>query len=135
MAGSRFDAWPDGEMLISSVILPRAPLGASPVSTASDRQRETIVNNESAEIIRMLNTAFAEYTSDRHDYYPAGLRERIDEINTTVYENVNNGVYRSGFAGTQAAYEAAVFPTLDEQAAAKDVITKQWDSVVGANVQ
>jgi putative glutathione S-transferase len=73
-----------------------------------DRQRETIVNNESAEIIRMLNTAFAEYTSDRHDYYPAGLRERIDEINTTVYENVNNGVYRSGFAGTQAAYEAAV---------------------------
>ena len=81
-----------------------------------DRQRETIVNNESAEIIRMLNAEFAQYTPDRYDYYPAALREEIDRINAVVYENVNNGVYRSGFAGTQDAYEAAVkrlFETLD----------------------
>jgi putative glutathione S-transferase len=78
-----------------------------------DKRTGTIVNNESAEIIRMLNDAFGTPTSD---YYPAAFRREIDEVNALVYENVNNGVYRCGFAGTQAAYEAAtrrLFDALD----------------------
>jgi putative glutathione S-transferase len=81
-----------------------------------DKERKTIVNNESSEIIRMLNSEFAQYTSASDDYYPATLRGHIDEINEMVYANVNNGVYRCGFAGTQDAYEAAakqLFHTLD----------------------
>ena len=82
-----------------------------------DKQTRTIVNNESAEIIRMLNSAFDAFTPARTDYYPGALRERIDEINAMVYERVNNGVYRCGFAGSQKAYEAAfdrLFSALDE---------------------
>lgn len=82
-----------------------------------DKERRTIVNNESAEIIRMLNDAFAAYVPPGHDYYPPELRAEIDEINAFVYANVNNGVYRCGFAGTQSAYEAAakrLFDALDE---------------------
>jgi putative glutathione S-transferase len=81
-----------------------------------DRQRNTIVNNESAEIIRMLNSAFNAFTADRVDYYPPVLREEIDAINERIYTTVNNGVYRAGFATTQAAYESAfnaLFETLD----------------------
>lgn len=69
-----------------------------------DKLTAAIVNNESADIIRMLNSAFGTPTID---YYPAALRSEIDEVNALVYENVNNGVYRCGFAGKQAAYEAA----------------------------
>ena len=72
-----------------------------------DKERRTIVNNESAEIIRMLNGAFGRFTNVRTDYYPAPLRAEIDGINALVYENVNNGVYRAGFATTQDAYEEA----------------------------
>ena len=82
-----------------------------------DKERRTIVNNESAEIIRMLNGAFGRFTNVRTDYYPPALREEIDRVNTLVYENVNNGVYRAGFATTQEAYEEAfraLFRTLDE---------------------
>jgi glutathionyl-hydroquinone reductase len=82
-----------------------------------DKKRGTIVNNESAEIIRMLNSAFDAFTDVRTDYYPASLRDAIDSINSLVYENVNNGVYRAGFATTQSAYEEAfleLFATLDE---------------------
>ncbi len=81
-----------------------------------DRKRRTIVNNESSEIIRMLNAAFAAFTDVHDDYYPPELRAEIDRINTLVYENVNNGVYRTGFAGTQEAYEEAflaLFAALD----------------------
>jgi glutathionyl-hydroquinone reductase len=81
-----------------------------------DKHTGTIVNNESAEIIRMLNSAFDACTDDRTDYYPPALRARIDEINASVYEEVNNGVYRCGFAGSQKAYEAAfdrLFGALD----------------------
>lgn len=81
-----------------------------------DKSRGTIVNNESAEIIRMLDTEFSRYVPAGHDYYPDALRARIDDINAVVYADVNNGVYRCGFAGTQKAYEAAVkrlFGTLD----------------------
>jgi putative glutathione S-transferase len=82
-----------------------------------DKERRTIVNNESAEIIRMLNGAFGRFTNVRTDYCPAPLREDIDRINAFVYENINNGVYRTGFATTQEAYEEAfhsLFNALDE---------------------
>jgi putative glutathione S-transferase len=82
-----------------------------------DRETRTIVNNESSEIIRMMNSEFGACTEDRTDYYPAALRDEIDAINQRVYENVNNGVYRCGFATTQEAYEAAfdrLFAALDE---------------------
>jgi glutathionyl-hydroquinone reductase len=82
-----------------------------------DKDRRTIVNNESAEIIRMLNGAFGRFTNVRTDYYPQALRDEIDRVNTLVYENINNGVYRTGFATTQEAYEdafASVFAALDE---------------------
>jgi len=81
-----------------------------------DKERKTIVNNESSEIIRMLNSAFNAYGDATVDFYPPDLREEIDAINATVYETVNNGVYRCGFARTQAAYEEAfwaLFETLD----------------------
>lgn len=72
-----------------------------------DKQSNTIVNNDSAEIIRMLNSEFNEWGRSDLDYYPELLQEEINEINKRVYENVNNGVYRCGFATTQAAYDEA----------------------------
>ena len=81
-----------------------------------DKARRTIVNNESSEIIRMLNSAFTALTEEAADYYPQNLRTEIDALNDEIYANVNNGVYRCGFARTQAAYEAAfddLFATLD----------------------
>ena len=81
-----------------------------------DRLTGRIVNNESAEIIRMLNGEFAALGSDGRDHYPTAMWGDIDEVNAYVYDNVNNGVYRCGFAGTQAAYETAVrrlFAALD----------------------
>src|SRR5262249_8917763 len=77
----------------------------------------TIVSNESSEIIRMLNGAFEAFTNEHTDYYPPALRSEIDGINDLVYPNVNNGVYRAGFATVQDAYEQAfrnVFGTLDQ---------------------
>ncbi len=81
-----------------------------------DKRRETIVNNESAEIIRMLNDAFDPFAKRHYDFYPEPLRAEIDEINAFVYHNVNNGVYKAGFAATQEAYEEAfraLFAALD----------------------
>ncbi len=82
-----------------------------------DKERETIVNNESSEIIRMFNSAFDDYTESDLDFYPESLREEIDAINEIVYHNINNGVYRAGFATTQSAYDEAfdqLFNTMDE---------------------
>jgi len=82
-----------------------------------DKQRRTIVNNESSEIIRMLNSAFDACTNVRTDYYPQALRAEIDRLNEFTYSNINNGVYRAGFATSQAAYEQAfrnLFDALDE---------------------
>lgn len=82
-----------------------------------DRDQETIVCNESAEIIRMFNSEFNQLTGNNDDYYPASLRAEIDEINALVYENVNNGVYKCGFATVQGTYEEAydaLFAALDE---------------------
>lgn len=81
-----------------------------------DKKTGTIVNNESSQIIRLLNSAFNEFTDVKTDYYPAALRAEIDVINSTIYDNINNGVYKTGFATTQAAYEKAfqaLFSTLD----------------------
>ncbi|HEY8569120.1 glutathione S-transferase family protein [Microbulbifer sp.] len=72
-----------------------------------DKERECIVSNESAEIIRMFNSAFDGLTGDQQDFYPQDLRGDIDATNELVYQNVNNGVYRAGFATSTSAYEAA----------------------------
>ncbi|MGF1610414.1 MAG: glutathione S-transferase family protein [Kiloniellales bacterium] len=82
-----------------------------------DKQRGTVVSNESSEIIRMLNSAFDAWGKAGLDFYPKALRPAIDRINERVYETVNNGVYRAGFATSQNAYEEAfdaLFETLDE---------------------
>src|SRR3546814_415964 len=73
-----------------------------------DKRRGTIVNNESAEIIRMLNGAFDGVGATGPDFYPADLRPEIDAVNAMVYDTINNGVYKAGFATTQDAYEEAV---------------------------
>ena len=73
-----------------------------------DKKTSTIVNNESAEIIRIMNSSFNKITKNYDDYYPSKLRTEIDKINKITYENINNGVYKSGFSKTQSAYEDAV---------------------------
>ena len=78
-----------------------------------DKERETIVSNESSEIIRMFNSAFDGITGNTDDYWPEGERDAIEEVNARIYDTLNNGVYKSGFATTQAAYEAAVYPLFD----------------------
>lgn len=81
-----------------------------------DKEAHTIVNNESADIIRMFNGEFDDLTHELTDYYPEALSAEIEEINARIYETVNNGVYRAGFATTQQAYERAVrklFESLD----------------------
>lgn len=78
-----------------------------------DKARNTIVSNESAEIIRMLNGAFDGLTGNRDDYCPADLLPRIDALNARIYDRVNNGVYKAGFATSQAAYDEAVFPLFE----------------------
>ncbi len=84
--------------------------GRVTVPTLWDKQRHTIVNNESSDIIRMLNSAFDGVGALPGDYYPADLRAEIDSVNQRVYDTVNNGVYKAGFATTQEAYEEAVRP-------------------------
>ncbi|MBA3520833.1 MAG: glutathione S-transferase family protein [Rhizobiales bacterium] len=114
--------WPDdlyGKSQLYAIYLKADPKysGRVTVPVLWDKSRETIVNNESADIIRMLNSAFDEWGDDSLDFYPEPLRPEIDAINATVYEKVNNGVYRAGFATTQNAYDEAarmLFNTLEE---------------------
>lgn len=90
--------------------------GVVTVPVLYDRQRDTIVNNESSEIIRMLNGAFNQVGANAVDLYPVPLRSEIDSINAKIYNDINNGVYRVGFANSQAAYEQAftqLFAALD----------------------
>jgi putative glutathione S-transferase len=89
-----------------------------------DKERETIVSNESAEIIRMFNSAFDEITGNSDDYYPAALHDRIKEVNARVYDTLNNGVYKSGFATTQEAYDAAVHPLFDTLDWIEDILSQ-----------
>lgn len=91
--------------------------GRVTVPTLWDKQRQTIVSNESADIMRMFNAAFDGCGAVAGDFYPPALRQSIDAVNQQVYAKVNNGVYKAGFATSQAAYEAAataLFTTLDE---------------------
>jgi putative glutathione S-transferase len=78
-----------------------------------DKARNTIVSNESSEIIRMFNSAFNEITGNSDDYWPESLREEIEHVNSRIYDTLNNGVYKSGFATTQDAYEAAIHPLFE----------------------
>jgi glutathionyl-hydroquinone reductase len=87
-----------------------------------DRERDTIVNNESSEVLRMLDTAFEEFATRDVDLYPEGYREEVDSIIDAIYEPINNGVYRAGFAGSQEAYDEAI----DDLFSALD----HWDSVL-----
>jgi putative glutathione S-transferase len=87
-----------------------------------DRREETIVNNESAEILRMLDVAMDGVAENDVDLYPEGYRDEVDEIIEAIYDPINNGVYRAGFAGTQAAYDDAI----DDLFAALD----HWDEVL-----
>jgi putative glutathione S-transferase len=89
-----------------------------------DKERETIVSNESAEIIRMFNSAFDELTGNSDDYHPAALHDRIEEVNARVYDTLNNGVYKSGFATTQEAYDAAVHPLFDTLDWIEDILSQ-----------
>lgn len=78
-----------------------------------DKERQTIVSNESSEIIRMFNGAFDALTGNTADYWPEALRAAIEPINARIYDTLNNGVYKAGFATTQSAYDAAVVPLFD----------------------
>ncbi|WP_445504445.1 glutathione S-transferase family protein [Microvirga sp. G4-2] len=78
-----------------------------------DKEKSTIVSNESAEIIRMLNSAFDGIGARPGDYFPEPLRDEIDALNARIYDNVNNGVYKAGFATTQQAYEEAIHPLFE----------------------
>ena len=88
-----------------------------------DRERETIVSNESSEIIRMLNSAFDGITGNSEDFWPEDLRDDIEAVNTRVYHDVNNGVYKSGFATSQEAYEDAVGKLFDALDWLEDLLT------------
>jgi putative glutathione S-transferase len=120
--GWTFDAAPGviPDLLFGSRCLYEVYLKADPAYTGRvtvpvlwDRASGTIVNNESAEIVRMFNSAFDEVGAKPGDYYPAELRGEIDALNARSYETVNNGVYKAGFATTQGAYEEAVAPLFD----------------------
>ncbi len=109
----------NGKSKLSEVYLLADPKYSGRVSVPVlwDKKRKTIVSNELPEIIRMLNSAFDAFTNVRTDYYPEPLRGEIDRLNDLVYSNINNGVYRAGFATSQAAYEQAfrnLFDALDE---------------------
>jgi putative glutathione S-transferase len=117
-AGSSGDAL-NGKETVPDIYVLADPkyTGRASVPVLWDKKRKTIVNNESSEIIRMLNSAFGAFTNDTTDYYPAELRIEIDKVNDLVYPNVNNGVYRAGFATSQSAYEEAfrgLFATFEE---------------------
>ena len=97
--------------------------GRATVPVLWDKQRKTIVNNESADIVRMLNAGFGSLASSQFDLYPEALRPDIDALNDRIYPQLNNGVYRAGFATTQIAYEEAfadVFTMLGELEARLD---------------
>jgi putative glutathione S-transferase len=109
----------NGKSTLAEIYLLADPryTGRVSVPVLWDKKRRTIVNNESSEIIRMLNSAFEAFTNVHTDYYPAELHSEIDRINDIVYPTVNNGVYRAGFATSQEAYEEAargIFETFDQ---------------------
>jgi putative glutathione S-transferase len=90
-----------------------------------DTQTQTIVSNESSEIIRMFNTAFNYLTGNTTDYYPQALHETIYDLNERIYDTINNGVYRAGFATTQQAYEEAFYSLFDSLDWVESLLTRQ----------
>ncbi len=109
-----------GDSLFGSQFLRDIYLRAKPDMTGRvtvpilwDKKTGTIVSNESSEIIRMFNSAFDDLTGNHDDYYPEILRTEIDPLNARIYKDVNNGVYKAGFATTQAAYDEAVHGLFD----------------------
>ena len=106
----------DGILELHEVYIAADPKysGRVTVPTLWDREKKTIVNNESSEIIRMLNTEFDAWAeNDLPDLYPEARRAEIDALNKRIYETINNGVYRCGFAKTQAAYEEFIYPMFE----------------------
>ncbi|WP_019212470.1 glutathione S-transferase family protein [Yersinia massiliensis] len=89
-----------------------------------DKQQQTVVSNESADIIRMFNSVFDNVGAIAGDYYPAALRSDIDDINSWVYDQVNNGVYKAGFATTQSAYDEAVATLFDALDRLEQILAK-----------
>lgn len=104
--------------------------GRVTVPVLYDKKTDTIVNNESSDIIRMMNTAFDEIGATPGDYYPADLRDEIDDINDYVYDHVNNGVYKAGFATEQQVYEKEAQNVDDALAKLNDHLEHQ-DYLVG----
>lgn len=104
--------------------------GRVTVPVLYDKKTDTIVNNESSDIIRMMNTAFDEIGATPGDYYPADLRDEIDDINDYVYDHVNNGVYKAGFATEQQVYEKEAQNVDDALAKLNDRLENQ-DYLVG----
>ncbi|GDY26328.1 glutathione S-transferase family protein [Agarivorans sp. Toyoura001] len=90
-----------------------------------DKQQQTIVSNESADIIRMFNSAFDDVGAKAGDYYPQALRAEIEALNQRIYHSVNNGVYRAGFATTQEAYEEALYPLFESLDFIEQILAKQ----------
>jgi len=90
-----------------------------------DKKTQTIVSNESSEIIRMFNTAFNHLTGNTDDYYPADLHESIHSLNESIYDCINNGVYLAGFATTQEAYETAFHSVFDSLDWIEGLLTRQ----------
>jgi len=90
-----------------------------------DKQTQTIVSNESSEIIRMFNSAFNHLTGNSDDYYPQALQEKINTVNDRIYETINNGVYQAGFATTQQAYEVAFHSLFDSLDWVEGLLTQQ----------
>lgn len=89
-----------------------------------DKKHETIVNNESSEIIRILNSSFDELTGNRENFYPKERQKEIDEINSWVYKHINNGVYKAGFAKNQKAYDEAVVKLFEHLDKVEEVLSK-----------
>lgn len=109
-----------GDSLFNSSFMREIYIKADPKVTGRvtvpvlwDKEQNTIVSNESSEIIRMFNSAFDDITGNSDDYWPETMRDEIEAINLRVYDTINNGVYKSGFATTQEAYDAAVHPLFD----------------------
>ena len=117
----------NGKATLAEIYLLADPhyTGRVSVPVLWDKKRRTIVNNESAEIIRMLNSAFDAFTDVRADYYPLALRAEIDAVNDLVYPNINNGVYRAGFATGQDAYEEAAHAIFDAFDKIEDRLSRQ----------
>ena len=99
--------------------------GRATVPVLWDKQQQTMVNNESSDICRMLNQAFDHLTGNTLDLYPAELREEIDGMNDFLYSHINNGVYKTGFATSQAAYEDAVVKLFDALDHCETILTRQ----------